>query len=414
MNDPRHEMNERLERTSVRTAHEHLLADLKAMLDGELSMLRVLSMRAHLLFCPSCREEVVWLKRLGEDMRDLERAIPNPRLRARILAALPEAPPGRPASAPRPGSGWMRLAPAPAFAAIGAFACAAAVLIVFFSRQQTTAAPSNLTNQIIAKPRTDSPTVAEDPARSAPNISINLDPTPDRDNQFADKYVEQWLQNHSKHELQEMAKNRGSFAKLLAAVQSERGLTDGGEPVRLELAVNNVGDMANRLQVWAKSVGGNLADPPSNSRSSVPPMVNPSESPNRSVAVANPAPEFAFVVRVPAAKVASLEPLLIQAGAWRAAKSRKSPAMRGASSNAPARMDNPIAQPAKRIAATQVARADGSTLPDAADVLAKPGAPTTSAAVGTSGYAEQTVGRDGADPMVTLRIQLTSLEAPIP
>ena len=110
MNGPGHEFNERSQRTSKCTGHEHLLPDLKAMLDCELMSLRVLSLRTHLLFCPNCREEVVWLKRLGEDMRDLERAVPNPRLRARILAALPETSPGKPASASRPGSGWMRLA----------------------------------------------------------------------------------------------------------------------------------------------------------------------------------------------------------------------------------------------------------------------------------------------------------------
>jgi len=80
-------------------AHQELLPDLKAWLDRELPAHRVLFVRAHLWICPACREEVKWLKRLGEDMRDLERAVPSPRLRARILAALPDTPPGRPAAA---------------------------------------------------------------------------------------------------------------------------------------------------------------------------------------------------------------------------------------------------------------------------------------------------------------------------
>ena len=64
-----------------------LRADLKAHLDGELAAPRRILVRWHLTHCADCREEFAWLRRLGEDMRDLEGAVPNTHLRTRILAS---------------------------------------------------------------------------------------------------------------------------------------------------------------------------------------------------------------------------------------------------------------------------------------------------------------------------------------
>ncbi len=70
-----------------------LRVNLKAYLDGETSALRGWLVRRHLAGCTNCREDLRWLHRLGEDMKDIESIRPRPELRARILASLPSAPP---------------------------------------------------------------------------------------------------------------------------------------------------------------------------------------------------------------------------------------------------------------------------------------------------------------------------------
>ncbi len=69
-----------------------VLADLKACLDQELPAFRKSLVVRHLQRCSECGEEAAWLRRLGEDMQVLEQAVPHERLRARILANLPDAP----------------------------------------------------------------------------------------------------------------------------------------------------------------------------------------------------------------------------------------------------------------------------------------------------------------------------------
>ncbi len=111
----------------------HLRADLKAYLDGELPALRRWVVRRHLVRCSECREEVTWLKRLGDETRELDKAVPRPELRARILASLPDLPPAHMAGTSEPltlrsaRGGRYRLALGSAVAAlavVGAFALA--------------------------------------------------------------------------------------------------------------------------------------------------------------------------------------------------------------------------------------------------------------------------------------------------
>ena len=101
-----------------------LRENLKAFLDGELSPLRRGMMRWHLTRCAHCREESVWLSRLGEDMRTLEKSAPRPELRKRILASLPPPVPMRPpVKIWRPERAVFRYAPNLALgAAVSAFA----------------------------------------------------------------------------------------------------------------------------------------------------------------------------------------------------------------------------------------------------------------------------------------------------
>ena len=96
--EPMQDLNN--EPTPQETASK-LCGDLKAYLDGELTPPRRWIVRWHLARCMFCQEEERWLRRLGEDMRDLEKARPRPELRRRILASLPDTPPaGMPGRTP--------------------------------------------------------------------------------------------------------------------------------------------------------------------------------------------------------------------------------------------------------------------------------------------------------------------------
>lgn len=83
------------EKSGKQAVHTRKLSfsDMKAYLDGELSAPRRWIARAHLTRCAACREEILGLKRVSEDIKNLPQATPRPELRRRILASLPEAPP---------------------------------------------------------------------------------------------------------------------------------------------------------------------------------------------------------------------------------------------------------------------------------------------------------------------------------
>jgi predicted anti-sigma-YlaC factor YlaD len=106
-------------------------ADLKAYIDGEMTGTSRLPVRWHLAHCAECREETRWLQRLGEDMRDLERATPSPNLRRRIMASLPEGPP--PADFPAPARSRQLV---PRYALAGAL-CVAVVAAGAVTQQLT-------------------------------------------------------------------------------------------------------------------------------------------------------------------------------------------------------------------------------------------------------------------------------------
>ena len=75
-------------------------ADLKAYLDGELSGLRRWLTARHIAGCASCQVELRGLEQLSRQVRTLDQAAPDARLRARILASLPTPPSAAP-TAPR-------------------------------------------------------------------------------------------------------------------------------------------------------------------------------------------------------------------------------------------------------------------------------------------------------------------------
>ena len=223
MNDFSHDLDERNAGNRFRGTHARVLADLKALLDGELAPARVWLLHVHLWFCPSCREEVTWLKRLGEDMRDLERAVPSPRLRARILAALPETPPGRPAVRHNPSRRWAQLAAASALALVGVVAYAAASLVAHLprhARHTVDVIAATLPANGPLPATTDVP--AQTPVAVEPLPAKLLNPVPDEYNRYADDKVKEWLQQQENIERRQVASNRSGFARLVGAVQGAK------------------------------------------------------------------------------------------------------------------------------------------------------------------------------------------------
>ena len=171
MNSPETEQN----------AHK-MREELKASLDGELSLWRKWRVHFHLLGCASCREEREWLGRLGSDMKRLERAEPRPELRSKILASLPDLPPSG-----QPIRGGLPTRPAmPRYAS--AFASLAVVTIllsggVFAYRRYFVPGASTLPLQVAVHPmpipRTESPT--PDPKAETSTMPSSVEPTPQRD-----------------------------------------------------------------------------------------------------------------------------------------------------------------------------------------------------------------------------------------
>ena len=363
------------------------LADLKAFSDGELTLPKRLLVRAHLLLCSTCREEVKWLKRLGEDMRDLERAVPSPRLRARILAALPDSPPGRPDYS-RAASGrtvQFRLA----FGAVGILALAAfAIVIINIPR------PTYATNKL--KPGrsfVSGDTVAVRPNSNGEEhspISATVAPSrkPDPTSEDADRRFAAWQKDQEHHAAQQIKSNKGNWIALLSGIRAGHGAGNGEHPLQIALSVRSASYTAKRIEDWARAatkradVNAPNDSPPS---VSVGPTVNPKESaPLRTDSFVSGAAHL-VVVRVPGSCLKSLEVLLAQSGAWGDGKW---------SSHI-----SKVGTPAKSTSGQDYG---ANRRPLVSSALSGTG-------VGTSNGANQSVGRDRALDMITLNIQLSDL-----
>ncbi len=171
-----------------------LRENLKAFLDGELAPLKRTLVRWHITRCAHCREEAAWLRRLGEDMRTLEKAAPRPELRRRILAGLPPPPPQRaPMKIWRPERAAFRYGPSLALgAAVGAFALGGSFVAlrrVPKAEQQTAAIPSATVRetQVPAPPKREIAaaqfsTATVDPFAPFQKSAVTDDPTSRRAN----------------------------------------------------------------------------------------------------------------------------------------------------------------------------------------------------------------------------------------
>lgn len=102
--------------------------DLKAFVDGELGQGRREAVRRHLDGCSECRDEMGAVERLGVELRTLDSAAPDPSLRRRILAALPDDAPVLSAPARRPA--WWSLR-TPSLRLAGATAAALFLVAIY-------------------------------------------------------------------------------------------------------------------------------------------------------------------------------------------------------------------------------------------------------------------------------------------
>jgi len=388
--------------------------DLKAWLDGELSAPRVLLVRAHLLFCPACREEITWLRRLGEDMRDLERAVPSPRLRARILAALPDAAPGRPAPS-RLVSRPARFALATAFGGLCVAACAAGALIATGAFRRP--APAAVVAQQPGPRLAVHAETADPPAPdNAVHPSPMLDSTPDEFNRYANSAVERLEELTAQQKHAAVSRNRASYASMVveARTRTDRG-PQNAHPIPMELAVADPDSAADRLKEWARSVGGDAGAPPPGTASQMtvaPPVIT--TDPRIPVPAARPR-ERLVSLRVPKSAITSLEPVLVQVGALRSVA--RKPATGRKHAAPPIHRTEGPGQHSVAVARPGAPAQDPAVKPDSmmpqASVGAEPRTVAPPAAVVATGYAAQSAGRDG-DGLITLQVRLTGYDAPLP
>ena len=244
-----------------------LRENLKAFLDGELAPLRRSLMRWHIARCPHCREEAAWLRRLGEDMRTLEKSAPSPNLRHRILSSLPPPTPMRPPlKIWRPERAAFRYAPSLALgAAIGAFALGGAFAALSHAPHHTetpaaiTPAPAETAENPRAGDTKTAPaqTAVVDPFAAKP--AVTSDPTSRKANA---------LYHETAHRL---ALQRQQEARL-AAGKTPQKIADAAPPL-FTLAPNpdaaDLPELRKRLEALAVQAGGEMKMIPSAQASSL-------------------------------------------------------------------------------------------------------------------------------------------------
>jgi hypothetical protein len=249
-------------RRAVRCAGGLLQTNLKAYLDGETSAVRTALVRWHLAQCAECREELRWLRRLGEDMKDIESARPRPELRARILANLPDAPPApgirvvhaRPERARSP-----RLVPRLALA--GGFATLLAFSAVFaLHRSHSAAANSDLVagvrNDLAAK---RSIQVGLTATGNDADVAATVTYTPENDpnNALADRMFHESM---TEIEREKRILGQDDWHRLLAQARVVARKTDRTSPAEMDvaLAVSDIAVVRTHLPTWAKQEGVRL------------------------------------------------------------------------------------------------------------------------------------------------------------
>ena len=321
---PNLKINRNAKRFSLRCP-AFLQADLKAHLDGELRPLRRALVRWHIGHCANCREEFAWLRRLGEDMRDLEQATPDPKLRARILANLPPPSPVRfPIRAgERAQKNWGR-APRYALASLllfGVFGGAFALTAPLFHKPKTTQPKRNVRADVPED--APSPAPAESPDNS-PQTAAQYDVPGDATSAKADALTRQFTSELARRNRREQIAQQHTLqtkhVKQTAAVPPVL-LTLSGSPSGLAAA-------RERLPFLLAQAGGSMKPLPTGSETdrtapSVPigetaPLPAPSDAPQTGQTL---------VLRVPAAQLPHLLKALGALGTLRRADSGPKPGL---------------------------------------------------------------------------------------
>lgn len=303
-------------------------ADLKAYLDGELTPLRYAIVRLHLTFCRGCREELRWLSRLGEDMRDLEQAAPSPLLRARIMANLPVMERSLQTSTSRVSSSGRSVAFRLAMSgALGLFIMGVGFAAIKFgfahSVGQTTENSISPEKLIFSIPN-------KKPSRAIDNFviindinspSVIIDET-SRDATALTAKQDRAILSQKEHRL-----NRNIINWKIALKESQyyltgdpKGLVKGETPqINLTLSVPDVDSAEHSLTVWARNSGFsslNTNPPTHNSMIVTPPSATSVESSHAyPVGGSNSSDRTTIALTIPAKRMRELQPILQQIGA---------------------------------------------------------------------------------------------------
>ena len=245
-------------RRPVRCIGGLLRANLKAHLDGEMSALRSWLVRWHLAQCTECREELRWLRRLGEDMKELESARPRPELRARILANLPAAPPapGIRVVHSRPDQARStRLAPRLALAGGMVMLLAFSAVFALKSASHLVPAPRKAAESARSgSPQTDASPSPETGAGAMDMVTYQ--PPIDPNNALADKLFRESM---NALEREKLAQGQDDWHRLMAQARAVARKTDRtATEMGVALAVPNLAAVRLHLPTWAKQEGARL------------------------------------------------------------------------------------------------------------------------------------------------------------
>lgn len=260
-----------------------LCRDLKAYVDGELNAPGRWLVRRHLERCRACREEVSGLKRLGEDLTNLENAGPNPRLRARILASLPEAPPRQTlpsARAHRPPSSTVVFGRGMAF---GGALTAVALFGAFAALRQPAPprAAQAASQHETVRPVTSSPVIAPVTKTPPPQMAAHV-PVERVYTDPVSREAERLFREEMKAQARAARKRGKTTPGGVNAAKSPADLN-----TQLAMQVTNVATAREILRQWALQLGGSAAVKSGNTgyetasnrpTTSVPPVPSPNDS----------------------------------------------------------------------------------------------------------------------------------------
>jgi hypothetical protein len=237
-----------------------LKTNLKAHLDGEMSAVRNWLVRWHLAQCAECREELRWLHRLGEDMKDIESARPRPELRARILANLPSTPPAPGIRVVHSRQDLVRSPQRmPRLALAGGLAMLVLFSAAFAVKRSSDATVAQRESSTVDLHNDKSPEIAS----TAPQANAGVTPMAayvpedDPNNALADKMFHERM---TEMEREKQMLGQDDWHRLLAKARAVARKTDKTPATEMGIAltVSNIAIIRTHLPTWAKQEGVRL------------------------------------------------------------------------------------------------------------------------------------------------------------